>query len=121
MTLRDRGKQKWQSAFFMPEHMSILKNLSKDYYRGIKPILDEYQIEELESKICYAIEFTYPVKLTTWEDGFEWGYKGLVYRLEPLTKMIHLELENEESYIMKIRFKDIVRVEVEERTGSKHE
>ncbi|WP_158555771.1 YolD-like family protein [Peribacillus glennii] len=114
MGLKDRGKIKWQGAFIMPEHLKMLNELKKDYYRQTKPILDEYQIEKIESKICYAIEFTFIVKITTWEDGYEWHYEGLVYRLDPILKVIYLEKQTEDYYIIKIRFEDIVKVEVKE-------
>jgi hypothetical protein len=37
MTIRDRGKVKWQGAFFMPEHVKMLGELRTDYYRQAKP------------------------------------------------------------------------------------
>ncbi|PLT32746.1 YolD-like family protein [Bacillus sp. V5-8f] len=112
MGLKDRGKIKWQGAFFMPEHQQMLNELKKDYYRQAKPILDQYQLEESENKICYAMEFTFLVKITAWEDGFEWDYEGLVHRLDPIHKMIYLEQQKDDYYIIKIHFSDIVRVEV---------
>ncbi|MFF2591037.1 YolD-like family protein [Peribacillus butanolivorans] len=114
MSLKDRGNIKWKSAMFLPEHVKLLKNLNKDYYRQAKPILDEYQIEEFENKIHNAMEFSSPVKFTVWEDGFDWEYTGLLHRLEPKTNLIHLELEKEKGYIIKIKFEDIVEVEVKE-------
>ncbi|KAB7664148.1 YolD-like family protein [Bacillus sp. B1-b2] len=41
----------------------MLNELKKDYYRQAKPILDEYQIEEIASKISYAMEFTFLMKI----------------------------------------------------------
>ncbi|MCK6205733.1 YolD-like family protein [Bacillus infantis] len=114
MGLKNRGKMKWQGAFFMPEHLKMLIELKKDYYRQAKPILDEYQIEEIESKISYAMEFTFLVKIKTWEDGFEWDYEGLVHRLDPIHKVIYLEKQTEDYYTIKIRFDDIVKVEIKE-------
>lgn len=112
MTLKDRGNIKWQ-GFFMPEHIKMLGGLKMDYYRQHKPILDEYQIEDLENKIHNAMEFATPLKFTVWEDGFDWDYTGMVHRLDPITKLIYLELENENGHIIKIKFEEVVGVEVE--------
>jgi len=30
MTIRDRGKIKWQSAAFLPEHTAMLKEMNRD-------------------------------------------------------------------------------------------
>jgi hypothetical protein len=56
------------------------------------------------------MESTKKVKITTWEDGFEWEYIGLVHRLDASSKVVHLE--KEEGYVMKIEFEDIVGVEI---------
>lgn len=98
----------------MAEYVKLLNDVNKDYYRQLKPILDEYQLEEFEDKIHTAMEFASPVMFTVWEDGFDWEYTGMIHRLDPLTKMIHLELENEKGHIIKVKFEDIVGVEVRE-------
>ncbi|RFU70363.1 YolD-like family protein [Peribacillus saganii] len=112
MGIKDRGKLKWQGAFFMPEHVKLLRDMHTDYHRISKPILDEYQIEEYENKICYAMEFVLSVKVTVWEDGFEKEYIGKVCRLDEIHKVIYLKLHNEEGYIMRIKFDTIVGVVV---------
>ncbi|MFU2014791.1 YolD-like family protein [Peribacillus butanolivorans] len=100
MSIKDRGKLKWQ-GFFMPEHVKLLNDATKDYYRQVKPILDEYQLEEFENKIHTAMEFNSTVKFTVWEDGFDWEYVGMIHRLDPLTKIIHLELEKEKGILLR--------------------
>ena len=40
------------------------------------------------------------------------GILGIVKKLDPFSKTIYLELKNEEKYTMKIKFEDIVRVDV---------
>ncbi|WP_108672548.1 YolD-like family protein [Peribacillus acanthi] len=112
MVIRDRGKIKWGSSFFLPEHTKMLRDLKSDYYKIKKPILDDYQIEEIESKICLAMEFNHSIKITTWEGGFEWSYNGNLHRLDPLTKKLYLELLQEDPYIMKVDFSDIIAAEV---------
>ncbi|PLT28860.1 YolD-like family protein [Peribacillus deserti] len=115
MSLRDRGKIKWHGAFFMPEHIAMLRGVTTDYYKLEKPILDEYQIQEFESKICLAMEFAFLLQITIWDDGFNKEYTGLAHRLDAINKIIYLELNTPEACLMKMLFADIVKVEVIER------
>ncbi|WP_409304892.1 YolD-like family protein [Peribacillus sp. SCS-155] len=112
MSIRDRGKIKWNGAFFMPEHIKMLNELKSDYYKTMKPVLDEYQIQEFENKMLEAMEFAMKANITTWEDGYEWEYLGLIHRLDEWNRIIYLELEKEDGYIMKILFDDIINVDL---------
>ncbi|MDZ5470415.1 YolD-like family protein [Bacillus sp. 31A1R] len=58
MTIRDRGKMKWQGAFFMHEHVKMLNDFNVDYYRHKKQVLDVDELEDIENKIHEAMEFT---------------------------------------------------------------
>lgn len=111
MSIRDRGKMKWQ-GFMMPEHTKLLAEMSKDYERQNKPIIDEYQIEEFESKIHLAMEFAYTIKITVWEGGFFNDYIGAIHRLDEINKIIYLK--QQDGYFEKIRFDDIVNVVLED-------
>ncbi|WP_251029037.1 YolD-like family protein [Bacillus sp. ISL-40] len=39
----------------------------KDQERIARPILDEYEAEEFDKRICYAMEFNLAVKITVWD------------------------------------------------------
>ena len=67
MAIKDRGILKWQAASFLPEQVSSLHDLVKDYYSTKKPILDEYQVEEFENKINYAMEYVSLIKIYNWK------------------------------------------------------
>jgi hypothetical protein len=110
MSIRDRGKIKWQGAFFMPEHVKMLHELKSDYHKQLKPILDIYQIEEIENRIHEAMEFTLTLNITTWLDGFFYDFEGLVNRLDGIGKIIHLELR--EGIMERIKFIDIIKAEI---------
>ncbi|MFJ7513205.1 YolD-like family protein [Peribacillus simplex] len=69
MKIRDRGIIKRQAALILPEHKAIQKEINKDYFRQVKPILDEFQVEVFENKIHTAMEFASPVKFIVWEEG----------------------------------------------------
>lgn len=111
MTIRDRGKMKWQ-GFFMPEHVKLLKDMYKDHNYQQKPIIDEYQWEEFDSRIHLAMEFAYNMNFTVWEAGEFKGYNGKILRLDEINKVIYLEQQG--GYFEKIYFVDVVGAEVEE-------
>lgn len=111
VAIRDRGKIKWKSAFFMPEHVAMLREIRKDDEREDKPILDEYQVEELEQKMLAAMEYTYPVKLKVWDCGFYKNYEGLLHRLDGVNKLIYLETKDRD--MIRINFYDLVGVELD--------
>lgn len=110
MGIRDRGKMKWQSAFFMPEQMKMIREARREDLKVSKPILDEYQIEEFEEKILLAMEFANQVKLKVWIDGFVNEYIGFLHRLDEFHKVIYLE--DEDGEMKKVRFSDVVGVQV---------
>jgi hypothetical protein len=110
MRIRDRGKIKFMPAHFMPEHRCLLRELARDELRQTKPLLDEYEIEELENRICYAMEYTYPVKITKWDDGFTYEERGHVHYLDPIRKEVRMVMMDGSAVC--IKFMDIVVVEV---------
>lgn len=113
MRIRDRGMLKFLPAHFAPEHRALLRELARDELRQAKPILDEYEIEEFENSICYAMEYTYPVVISKWEDGFTYEEKGLVHYLDPIRKEVRMV--SEDGTALSIKFADIVGVKVTER------
>ncbi|WP_316572060.1 YolD-like family protein [Neobacillus sp. YIM B06451] len=110
MTIRDRGKLKWQTAAFLPEHGKMLKEMWKENEQIQKPILDEYALNKIEDQICFAMEFSYLIHIKIWNEGVYWCFKGRVNRLDDINKMIYLQTEEE--YIQKISFNEIVEVHV---------
>jgi hypothetical protein len=110
MRIRDRGKLKFMPAHFMPEHRALLRKLARDELRQPRPLLDEYEIQEFENRICYAMEYTYEVKITKWDDGFTYEETGHVHYLDPIRKEVRMVVEN--GCTVSIAFGDIVAVEV---------
>ncbi|MFJ7932328.1 YolD-like family protein [Peribacillus sp. NPDC096448] len=69
-TIRDRGLVKWQSVLIMPEHKALSKKMGEvDYFLNKKPVLDEYQVEEIENNIHYAMEYHLPIRFTLHNEG----------------------------------------------------
>ncbi|WP_071460742.1 YolD-like family protein [Bacillus massilinigeriensis] len=110
MSINDRGIIKWLPAAYMPEQRAMLRELERDELRQPKPILDEYEIEELESRICYAMEFNFPVAISKWSDGFTYEEKGRIHYLDPIRKEVRMKSSG--GALIHIKFADILAVEV---------
>ncbi|MBY0122128.1 YolD-like family protein [Bacillus sp. S/N-304-OC-R1] len=106
--IRDRGKIKWQSAFFMPEHVSMLKKLELDGRKQKKPILDEQEYEEIGIMIMDSLNYALLIKVTVWNHGYFKHYLGVVSKVDPIMKHILLETEN---FMEQIMISDITAVE----------
>ncbi|MCH1627241.1 YolD-like family protein [Fredinandcohnia quinoae] len=88
----------------------MLRDLKVNEQKVEKPILDEYQLDEFEQKICLAMEFSYQLKVKTWEKGFFKCYTGLIHRLDATNKSLFIE---QEEHIINLSFSDIVSLELE--------
>lgn len=105
--IRDRGLIKWQ-GFFMPEHVGMLKKNNKEDMKIKKPILDEQELEEIGIIVMDSLNYTLPIKVTTWQDGYFKNQSGVVDKVDYLMKFLLLETENDKKQIM---IKDITAVE----------
>ncbi|MCS0788849.1 YolD-like family protein [Cytobacillus pseudoceanisediminis] len=115
MPLKDRGKIKWQPAHFMPEHRAMLRKLETEQLAQNKPLIDEYELEDYENKIHYAMEYAYYLKVKVWREGYFHEYTGRVNRLDGISRKIYLELE--EGFLEKVMFDEIASVEVKEQSS----
>jgi hypothetical protein len=93
MAIRDRGKMKWQFAFGMPELIRAQRDMWRETERIVKPIIDEYEKEEFDSRISYAMEYNFEVKLTVWNDGFNEDYTGRIHYVDPLTRQLRIKVQ----------------------------
>lgn len=110
MALRDRGKLKWAPAAFLPEYTKMLRDLDTDYHRQQKPIIDEFQFEEFDQRICYAMEYNYAVKITKWVDGFNYEIVGRVHYVDHIRKEVRLKTEDDE--VERVKLSEVISVEV---------
>ncbi|WP_342042598.1 YolD-like family protein [Bacillus sp. OTU2372] len=83
----------------------------KDQERQSKPLIDEYEMDEFDQRICYAMEYNLAVKLKVWKDGFTTVVVGSVYRVDPISHEVHIEIKLGE--FERIKFEDIIGVSVD--------
>ncbi|MCM3585754.1 YolD-like family protein [Mesobacillus maritimus] len=114
MAIRDRGKIKWAPASFLPELRSMMREAEQDELRQKKPLIDSYEIEEFDRKICYAMEFNFPVLLKRWTEGFTYEEKGRVHYVDSIRKEVRMVTED--GAAVRIPMADIIEVEVIEQS-----
>ncbi|MFE4812797.1 YolD-like family protein [Peribacillus simplex] len=112
MTIRDRGKAKWNPAAFLPEYTKMLRDLDTDYHRQQKPVIDEFEFEEFDQRICYAMEFNFAVKITKWVDGFNYEIVGRIHYVDSIHKEVRLKTEADE--VERLKMSEIIAVEIRE-------
>jgi hypothetical protein len=96
----------------LPEHVEMLRVADREYYKTPKPIIDEYQLQEFEEKIHYAMEFHYQVKFDVWIEGFVEEVRGYIHYLDPIYKEVRIK--DDEGNVDRIKFENIINVEVED-------
>ncbi len=106
--IRDRGKMKWQGAFFMPEHVKMLKQITFDDKKEKKPQLDEQEFEEIGFIVMESLNYSVPIKVTIWRDGFFRALTGIVDKVDMLMKYIQFECDEGKKRIL---IEDITAVE----------
>lgn len=112
MAIRDRGKIKWRPASFMPLGFEMNRAMFKDQERTMKPLLDDYEKEEFDRSIAYAMEFNLPVKIKVWNEGFTESITGLIHYVDPNTLQLRIEVKS--GKFERIAFDDVVGVIVVE-------
>jgi len=108
----DRGNKKWTSLM-IPEHVEMLRQFAnEEYYKTPKPIIDEYQLQEFEEKIHYAMEYHYLTVLKVWYEGFTEEVRGYIHYLDPIQKEIRFK--DNKGNIERVKFQNVINVEVED-------
>jgi hypothetical protein len=98
--LKDRGKIKWRGAFFMPEHVKMLKQAQIEDQKVPRPLLDDGQIEEMERLILESFENDLLLEITTWKNGFFTSRVGVVKKIDSIYKKLTFVDELESSCII---------------------
>lgn len=90
MDIKDRGNIKWQ-GFFMPEHVEKLKEMHIDEMRTSKPLLDEYQLREIDERIHTSMEYSLPLIFTLWFEGFIEEVEGVIHYYDEANKQLRVK------------------------------
>lgn len=96
---RTEVRLNWQGAFFMPEHVKMLKELKNDYLKQNKPLLDEQELEEIGIIVMDSLNHTFPIKFTIWDYGYFFDVIGTVVKVDLIEKKIMVETDLERKYI----------------------
>lgn len=88
----------------------MTRDMYQDQARQAKPILDDYQTEEFDLRIKYAMEYKHAVKISVWNDGFTTDYTGRIYRVDPITHELRIEVKPGE--YERVAFEDVCAVKV---------
>lgn len=78
----------------------------------MKPLLDDYEKEEFDRSIAYAMEYNLPVKIKVWSDGFTETFTGRIHYINPNTLQLRMEVKPGE--FERIAFDDVAGVMVVE-------
>jgi hypothetical protein len=82
----------------------------KDQERKMKPLLDDYEKEEFDRSIAYAMEYNLPLKIKVWSGGFTETITGRIHYVDPITFQLRIEVKSGE--FERIAFNDVVGVMV---------
>lgn len=106
--IRDRGLKKWQAASFLPQQWTMLKGIYHDDTKIKMPTLDEQELEEINIVVMESLNYTLPIKVTIWRNGFYIHFVGIVAKIDPIMMYILMEINNNTE---KIVINDITGVE----------
>ncbi|MEK5394038.1 YolD-like family protein [Margalitia sp. FSL K6-0131] len=107
--LKDRKMKKWR-GFYMPEQVSMVKQMWIDEKKIQMPLIDDYQVQEFEEKIHFAKENKLPIEFTVFDNGFTEIISGKIHSFDGIEKKIKLIMhDNTFEYIL---FPEIINVKL---------
>lgn len=83
--------KRWEQKFILPEQRTALLNRKKQVQKIEKPILDEYQLEDMARVICEAMEFNSVLVIGVYRDGFIEEVKGHVHYIDEVKQRLHVK------------------------------
>ncbi|ARV44653.1 YolD-like family protein [Bacillus inaquosorum] len=81
----------WEQKFILPEQRAALLNRKREVQKIEKPILDEYQLEEMARTICEAMEFNSILVISVYRDGFIEEVTGHVHYINEVKQKLHIK------------------------------
>lgn len=105
MMIKDRGTIKW-TAMMLPEHVSMLKTLWNDVDKVERPMLDEHELQLLNSIIYEAFTYKQKLVITYYRNGTYNLIIGMISTIDSIQKQIYIKDHFNETF--KIHVEDIV-------------
>ncbi|MFS1519493.1 YolD-like family protein [Bacillus sp. SCS-151] len=88
----------------------MMKEAKADYYKVQKFVLDEHEIEEINTIILETMEFTQEVTMTYFEDGAFKPCMGYIHFVDQLNK--HIRVMDKFEEVHRIKFEDIINIQI---------
>ncbi|MGG1244036.1 YolD-like family protein [Bacillus cabrialesii] len=83
--------KRWEQKFILPEQRAALLNRKREVQKIEKPILDEYQLEEMARTICEAMELNSAVVISVYRDGFIEEVTGHVHYINEVKQKLYVK------------------------------
>ncbi|MCY8499097.1 YolD-like family protein [Bacillus atrophaeus] len=83
--------KRWEQKFILPEQRAALLNRKIEVQKIEKPILDEYQLEEMARTIYEAMEFNSVLVISIYRDGFIEEVTGYVHYIDEVKQRLHVK------------------------------
>lgn len=109
--LKERGMKKWQ-GFILPEQVEAMAWLADEMAKVDKPVVDEYQRIDFDSRVDFAMEFNLPVEFTVWTAGKFSKVSGHVKYVDMIAQQFRVKLAD--GTIERVNMADVVDVRVVE-------
>ncbi|EOR24931.1 protein YolD [Niallia nealsonii AAU1] len=106
--LRDRGMKKWQ-GFFLPEHISLVKEEFENQNKIKQPILDEDKLSDIDILIHESMEYNQLLKYSLFNNGYINTLLGRTVYIDYLNNK--LRIQDEKDQIHHVSFRKLVDVE----------
>lgn len=102
--------KRWEQKFILPEHREALLHRKIETKKVEKPVLDEYQLEEMARVISEAMEFNSALNISYYRNGFIEEINGHVHYINEVNQRLHVkDLKGDTNFIS---FDAIVSVDI---------
>lgn len=83
--------KRWEQKFILPEHREALLHRKIVTEKIEKPVLDEYQLEEIARVICEAMENNAAMTISFYRNGFIEDVTGHVHYINEVNQRLHVK------------------------------
>ncbi|MFC9657052.1 YolD-like family protein [Bacillus subtilis] len=83
--------KRWEQKFILPEHREALLHRKIETTKIEKPVLDEYQLEEMARVISEAMEVNSALNISYYRSGFIEEVIGHVHYINEIKQQLHVK------------------------------